>query len=118
LKHSGLILVSVPNVANVTVRMGLLFGKFNYAERGILDRSHLRFYTRKTARRLLAAIGFEVVKEKMTVMPMELVLGLAPRGRIMKLISGVLAFFTAAMPGLLGYQTVLVARAKKADPKP
>jgi hypothetical protein len=43
----------VPNVANIAIRLMLLFGQFNYTERGILDKTHLRFFTRKTARRMV-----------------------------------------------------------------
>ena len=70
--------MSLPNVANISVRLALLFGRFNYTERGILDRTHLHFYTRKTARALLEENGWEIVEAKTTVMPLELVLGLAP----------------------------------------
>jgi hypothetical protein len=44
------------------------------------------------------------------VMPVELVLGLAPSSLPMKIISRLLAGMTSLMPGLLGYQIVLVAR--------
>ncbi|HET8549647.1 MAG TPA: bifunctional glycosyltransferase/class I SAM-dependent methyltransferase, partial [Bryobacteraceae bacterium] len=53
LRRNGFLLVSVPNVANITVRLMLLFGVWRYADRGIMDRTHLRFYTRRTARRML-----------------------------------------------------------------
>ncbi len=43
-----LFLISVPNIANLWVRLNLLFGKFDYSDRGILDRTHLRFFTRRT----------------------------------------------------------------------
>jgi 2-polyprenyl-3-methyl-5-hydroxy-6-metoxy-1,4-benzoquinol methylase len=112
LKPSGLLLVSVPNVANVTVRLALAFGNFNPTERGILDKTHLHFYTRKTARRLLDQNGFSVVREKTTVMPFELVLGLSARNPIMRLLTRVLGVLTATFPGLLGYQTILVGRAR------
>jgi 2-polyprenyl-3-methyl-5-hydroxy-6-metoxy-1,4-benzoquinol methylase len=42
------IVVSVPNVAHVSVRAQLLFGRFRYSARGILDRTHLRFFTQRT----------------------------------------------------------------------
>ena len=60
LAPGGTLLVSLPNVANVTVRAALLLGQFPYADRGILDRTHLRFYTRRSARRLLEDAGFRV----------------------------------------------------------
>jgi 2-polyprenyl-3-methyl-5-hydroxy-6-metoxy-1,4-benzoquinol methylase len=112
LKPHGRVAVSVPNVANVTVRLALLFGRFEYTPRGILDRTHLRFFTRKSARRLLEECGYEVVEQKQTVMPLELVLGLDPKNPLMVAANRVLAGLTWLMPSLLGYQTVLVGRPK------
>ena len=48
LKESGKIIISVPNVANIIVRLSLLLGRFDYMDRGILDRTHLRFFTLKS----------------------------------------------------------------------
>jgi 2-polyprenyl-3-methyl-5-hydroxy-6-metoxy-1,4-benzoquinol methylase len=106
----GRIVVSVPNVANITVRMALLLGQFNYQERGILDRTHLRFYTRRTIVDLLEQCGFEVVSRKMTIMPLEVVLPMDVRNPLMRLMHGVLGLATRLLPGLLGYQIFLVAR--------
>lgn len=114
LKPHGRIVVSVPNVANITVRLSLLFGKFEYRPRGILDRTHLRFFTRKTAKQLLEAAGYEVTEQKSTVMPLELAVGLDPKNPLMIGINRTLALFTWIVPGLLGYQTILVARPKTA----
>lgn len=110
LDRNSQLIVSVPNIANITVRLMLLFGQFNYTERGILDRTHVRFFTRKTARRLLEQNGYQIVEVRATVMPLELVLGLSPDSLPMKVITGVLAGVTKLLPGLFGYQTVLVAR--------
>ncbi len=44
LKESGKIIISVPNVANIVVRLSLLLGRFDYMDRGILDRTHFRFF--------------------------------------------------------------------------
>lgn len=63
LKDNGTIVVSLPNVANWKVRLKLLFGKFDYSEWGIMDKTHLKFFTRKTARNLLKEAGFVIVKE-------------------------------------------------------
>ena len=101
------------NVANITVRLALLFGNWTYTERGILDKTHYRFYTRRTARRLLENNGYEIIKQMMTVMPVELVFGLPAENPLMKLLNRVLAFLTALMPGLLGYQCVFIARSKR-----
>ena len=92
------------------MRMMLLLGRWNYTERGILDQSHLRFYTRKTARQLLEQNGFEVVKQWMTIIPVELVLGMKPETRTVRWASACLHAATLLLPGLLGYQTMFVAR--------
>lgn len=110
LSPAGLLVVSLPNVANITVRLALLLGKWNYADRGILDRTHLRFYTRQTGRALLEQNGYQVTESRTTVMPVELVLGLSPASAAMKVISGLLWAVTALMPGLFGYQMIFLAR--------
>jgi 2-polyprenyl-3-methyl-5-hydroxy-6-metoxy-1,4-benzoquinol methylase len=112
LKPAGQVLVSVPNVANLTVRLALAFGRFDYHERGILDRTHVRFFTRQTARRMLEDNGLEVIRDVMTVIPLELILGLAPQNPVMRFLTRFLAFWTSLLPGLLGYQAVFVARRK------
>jgi 2-polyprenyl-3-methyl-5-hydroxy-6-metoxy-1,4-benzoquinol methylase len=45
LAPGGKILVSVPNIAVWNIRLGLLFGRFEYTATGTLDRTHLRFFT-------------------------------------------------------------------------
>lgn len=64
LKEGGKVIVSLPNVANATVRLDLLFGKFDYTENGILDRTHLHLYTKKSARLLLEGAGLRMLKKK------------------------------------------------------
>ena len=58
----GRLLVSVPNVAFATVRLELLLGRFEYRPRGIMDVTHLRFFTRSTLRRMLSGAGLTVVR--------------------------------------------------------
>ncbi len=60
LKDDGRLVVSVPNVAQLPVRLGLLLGRFERTETGILDKSHLHFFTFRTASRLLEQAGFEI----------------------------------------------------------
>jgi predicted TPR repeat methyltransferase len=109
LRPGGTLLVSLPNVANVTVRAALLAGRFPYADRGILDRTHLRFYTRRSARALLEGSGFRVRDDEATAMPYELAapaLGRPPLRGPMR------AFANASSriwPTLFGYQFVLEA---------
>ncbi|MDD5594673.1 MAG: class I SAM-dependent methyltransferase [Candidatus Omnitrophica bacterium] len=62
LKKNGYLLISLPNIAFFTVRLGLLFGNFAYTEHGVLDKSHLRFFTLKSAKRLIEESGFKITQ--------------------------------------------------------
>ena len=110
LKPEGTLLVSLPNVANATVRLGLLAGRFTPTDRGILDRTHLRFFTRKTGRALLSRNGFRVVRETPTAMPVELALPFLGRPPLAPLVRTGARALSAAWPGMFGYQFVYEAR--------
>jgi 2-polyprenyl-3-methyl-5-hydroxy-6-metoxy-1,4-benzoquinol methylase len=59
----GTLLVSIPNVRNFRASFPLLIrGDWKYDEAGILDSTHIRFFTKKTARQLVEGAGFEIVK--------------------------------------------------------
>ncbi len=63
LRRDGRALVALPNVRHISVLLPLLLrGDFNYTDSGILDRTHLRFYTRSSALRLLEEGGLQVLK--------------------------------------------------------
>ena len=62
LKPTGSVIVSLPNVGLWSVRLSLMFGRFQYADSGVLDRTHLRFFTRSTALEMLRAAGLEPVR--------------------------------------------------------
>lgn len=112
LEPTGLVLISLPNVVNVTVRLSMLFGRFNYTERGILDKTHVRFFTRSTARQMLEQNGYEITQEKATIMPLELIIGLSPDNLFMKMLIQLTAILTAVWPSLMGYQYIFVVRSK------
>ncbi len=60
LAKDGSIIISMPNIANWHIRLNLLFGKFNYTKDGILDRTHLHFYTLETTKALLDSCGLKI----------------------------------------------------------
>ena len=62
LDDEGRVIVSLPNVAAWTVRLGLLAGRFDYEPSGILDDTHLRFFTRDTAVQLVEDAGLDVLR--------------------------------------------------------
>lgn len=110
LKSGGAVIVSLPNVANIAIRLQLLFGRFEYAERGILDRTHLRFFTRSTARQLLRNNGYSIAMEESTVIPIDLALGLAPAGKLHRILNRGLLWITRMFPRLFAYQFVFLAK--------
>jgi 2-polyprenyl-3-methyl-5-hydroxy-6-metoxy-1,4-benzoquinol methylase len=59
-RPGGCIIISLPNVAHLSVRMPLLFGRFSYRESGILDQTHLHLYTFRTAVELAMSCGLRV----------------------------------------------------------
>lgn len=58
LAPGGYLVASVPNVAHGSVRLALLGGSFPYAETGLLDRTHLRFYNRESLTEMVSEGGF------------------------------------------------------------
>lgn len=62
LNNDGYLVVSLPNIARIDIRIKLLFGNFNYDNGGIMDKTHLRFFTKKTAIALLEESGYSVIK--------------------------------------------------------
>jgi SAM-dependent methyltransferase len=64
-------IISLPHVAHLAIRLLLLVGRFPQMERGILDRTHLHFYTRDTAEALLCSAGLRVVRAYATGIPLD-----------------------------------------------
>lgn len=57
LKQKGKIIISLPNIAHFDVVRGLVDGKFNYNHIGLLDNTHLRFYTRSSFEEFIQQIN-------------------------------------------------------------
>jgi methionine biosynthesis protein MetW len=60
LTDHGSIVVCLPNVVHWVTRFKMLFGRFDYQDWGTLDRTHLRFFTIKTARQLIEQAGYRI----------------------------------------------------------
>lgn len=68
LKPGGALICSIPNVRNYKVMLPLLFmGRWQYADWGILDRTHLRFFTKQSAMELASCSGLEIDMVKSTL---------------------------------------------------
>jgi 2-polyprenyl-3-methyl-5-hydroxy-6-metoxy-1,4-benzoquinol methylase len=66
LKPEGYAVASIPNVAHGSVRLALLQGRFRYRSLGLLDETHLRFFTRESVERLFGDAGFLITDLKRT----------------------------------------------------
>lgn len=71
IKDDGSIFISVPNIAHNAVIIDLINGKFNYRETGLLDNTHLRFFTRESLLRMVTEAGLRVEKEMNTFCAIE-----------------------------------------------
>jgi len=82
LPASGRAVISVPNIAHWTARRALLRGRFDYADFGIFDRTHLRFFTRASAAELARRAGFAVLRERPAGAPLPLESRVPALGRV------------------------------------
>jgi len=113
LKEDGAAIISLPNVANIYVRLSLLLGRFDYQDRGILDRTHLHFFTRKSFRQFLTAAGLEPEELTATPIPLPLVVPKRYQGGMFAALHAINAWLARLWPTLFGYQFVAVARRRK-----
>ncbi len=100
------VIVTVPNVAFVVQRLMLLLGQFNYGKRGILDRTHKRLFTFRSAEQLLEDAGFRIKEVVGVPAPFPKVLGNGVLGRAVVRLN--LALISLSK-GLFSYQILISA---------
>lgn len=69
LKDNGCIIASIPNLMNADVIYNLLNGDFTYKDAGILDRTHIRFFTKNEIFRMFANEGYQVERVRGSIDP-------------------------------------------------
>ncbi|MCF4175273.1 glycosyltransferase [Vibrio sp. McD22-P3] len=69
LKDDGKIIISVPNVGYQGVIASLAQGEFNYQDTGILDKTHVKFFTRKTIKDLVESSGYYIYQTQDVIVP-------------------------------------------------
>lgn len=84
LNPNGRVVASIPNVSHLAIRTMLLEGRWDYSDLGILDRTHLRFFTRDSAIGMFSDAGYQVHQISPVRLPAEQVdaichLGLNPQ---------------------------------------
>lgn len=105
LRPGGQVLLSVPNFAHWYPRMRVITGLFGYDSRGILDDTHLRFFTRATLRRLVRTSGFDILEEKATGLPLRAIS--QSDGHRLRIAHKSDQALVRARPTLFGYQFIL-----------
>nr|WP_202538785.1 bifunctional glycosyltransferase/class I SAM-dependent methyltransferase [Streptomyces sp. SID8379] len=103
LRPGGRVLLSVPNFSHWYSRLRVALGVFGYDRRGILDETHLRFFTRNSLRRTVKAAGYDVLDVTSTGAPFWSVLG---GGLVARTLAAASRLLTRIRPTLFGYQIV------------
>lgn len=108
LADSGKVIVSVPNIANWIIRLSLLFGKFDPADRGILDKTHLHFFTLRTLRKMMSEVSFRVLDVTPTPVPLQLILPFT-EASVFAPLHALLYGLTRSWKTIFAYQFVITA---------
>ena len=99
LRPSGYLVVSLPNVVHWVTRIKFVLGRFEYESAGTLDSTHLRFFTPKTARKLIEDAGYRITAFHPAI-----------GGRLSGQVRPVWQWLAARFPSLFAYQLLFEAR--------
>ncbi|WP_417377747.1 glycosyltransferase [Gimesia sp.] len=99
-------IISTPNIAFAAVRINLLLGRFNYAERGILDITHKRLFTRKSLLQMLRDCGYEVDRVRGVGVPFAAVMA----GRTGRCLGWLANLSARIWPSLFAFQFLVECR--------
>ena len=102
LDKGGAVVISLPNVVHFLTRAKIALGQFNYTPTGILDHTHLRFFTIKTARELIESSGYRITRFHPAI----------GGGRVSDRIRSGLQFAARFAPGMFAYQMLFECRAR------
>jgi 2-polyprenyl-3-methyl-5-hydroxy-6-metoxy-1,4-benzoquinol methylase len=90
LPPGGVVIASIPNVAHGSLRIALLAGAFRYQEHGLLDKTHLRFFTRESIQDLFEANGYvigEVLRQRVEIDESEIHAPIEPPREVRELLA-------------------------------
>jgi 2-polyprenyl-3-methyl-5-hydroxy-6-metoxy-1,4-benzoquinol methylase len=118
LAPGGFVIISLPNIAHLWIRLLLLVGRFDYLDRGILDHSHLRFFTERSMRAMLADAGLSIERFTATPAPLYQILPVSWHRRWVAATHSINAVIARKVPRLLGYQFIVLAHPKSAAERP
>jgi 2-polyprenyl-3-methyl-5-hydroxy-6-metoxy-1,4-benzoquinol methylase len=107
IRPAPVLILTTPNVAFAAIRFNLLCGRFNYAERGILDITHKRLFTKHSLKRCLYESGYDIQSLTGIGPPFETVMG---GGVISKLLGWTTTLAARIWPTMFAFQFLLVAK--------
>lgn len=104
-RPGGSVMVSVPNIAHWYPRLRVLSGRFDYDQRGILDATHLRFFSRRSFLRLARSVGLEPRRSAHTGLPLD-ALGLGDSRLVTSTLGRLDRLLVRLWPTMFAYQFV------------
>ena len=119
LAPDGVVVISLPNIVFFTARLKILLGRFDYTRDGLFDRTHLRFFTRRSAIALFQACGFSIVAHDITQASPLARLGTILRHRglertpLTRWVDQCDLWLARRMPGLFAIQNLFVLRSAR-----
>ena len=113
LKPGGKVLMSLPNVANIWIRLNWLLGRFNNSRVGLLEESDLRSFTLRTGRQLANDSGLDIIGVNATPIPLPLHLPATRKGESLSFLHILNWGLTKLRKTLFGYQFILICKPKE-----
>ena len=108
-KSDATVILTTANVGFALIRLGLLFGRFEYGKRGILDLTHTRLFTRNTLKRALQASGLETRSVEGVVVPVPFAMNAELMSRLLLKVN---RFLARVWPTMFGFQLLAVCKAR------
>ena len=109
LAPEGTAIFCVPNIAHWYPRFRSTFGMFDYDQRGILDSTHLRFFTRRSIQKLIERQGFTVRRLEPVGLPLDALGVEGGKAQWLRLVDHMLL---STWPTMFGYQFIIEATAE------
>jgi hypothetical protein len=106
------VVISVPNIAHLYIRLLHVVGRFAYLERGILDNPHLRFFTARSLKALIADAGLTIKRSTATLAAFYQVLPISWHQTWIAATHAVNAAIARRLPRLLGCEFIVLAGLK------
>ncbi len=112
-RSGGFVLASVPNISHWYPRLRVASGRFGYDQRGILDDTHVRFFTRRSFLAQAREAGLECRRFEATGLPLDVMAQASVQdgqtirpGSLRRLVTGIDRIGVGLWPCLFGYQLV------------